>query len=172
MTAELDRRRREWRERVEIADEGDADDLFEAARIITHAQDEIRSVRGDLPLMAERKEQAAAYEQRRAERKQVRELNALLNTRFTDAAVLRALRRVLRASTVGATNAGSVAREIGAVPTHSDRIRAGQALGRLARGGRVIRLVPRNDDGYGRAHLWSLPGIAASEFALRSHKLD
>jgi Mg2+/Co2+ transporter CorC len=141
-----------WRRSVELIDADDPPEKLEnlmsiAAGLVT-VRDGIRELRADLARLYE---EEAARERREWERQEA----AKLNTVFSDEVVLEALRRILDESEFSDVYAGEVAAALGALPTHSDRIRAGKALRRLADAGKVRRIEAKDSH---RANRWGLPG--------------
>jgi hypothetical protein len=160
----------EWKRQVaEADDEESAAELLEVAKELARIATLLRKLREDVAVYSADYERREAWERNRAEAKRRREEARLLDTAFTDAEVLGALKALLRKNSAGAVWAGDVARRLGALPTQSDRVRAGQALSRLARKGEVAHLVPRKHRDR-RAHLWSLPDRRVSDWALQTHR--
>jgi hypothetical protein len=150
-----------WDARVRAGDD-DTEALMDTAAQIAWVRSELRSIRAGLAQLAEQ-------ERVREERKRRQVTAELLNTRFTDKQVLADLKRALKACSVGATGAGTIARSLAARPTQSDRIRVGLALSRLAAQGKVVRLVA----GDGRtAHVWSLPGVTVADWIYKTHHAE
>jgi hypothetical protein len=170
-TAQLAEFQEAWKRRVALADDEEATELLELAKEFGEIARLLRNLRSDVAALATDIDRREAWARQREEAKRRGEEARLLDTAFTDGEILGALKALLRKSSVGAAWAGDVARKLGAVPTQSDRVRAGQALSRLARKGVVVQLIPRKRRDR-IAHLWSLPGCELSEFVLSEHYVE
>jgi hypothetical protein len=149
-TADLIRGQEAWRQSVDLVDPDTpaerVDQLMNLAAELTKVRDGLRWARGEL---------AAVHQvtEAREQRERAKEEAAKLNTVFSDEVVLEALHRVLNESEFDDAYAGEVAAALGALPTHSDRIRAGKALRRLADAGKVKRIEAKDSH---HANRWSL----------------